>query len=297
MANLGTVRHGAMDSVDCFEAPATGLHERDEVIVRTERGLEWGELVSRLQHFEDAEAGGRELKGEIVRKASEQDVQKQEQISSTLEREEFQFCQSLIQEYKLPMKLVSVEHLFDGSRLVFFFISEGRVDFRALVKELAKRYRTRIEMRQIGVRDEARLLGRFAPCGRELCCRSFLKVLKPIPMKVAKSQKSTLDPAKISGRCGRLKCCLNFEEDLYNELKQNLPRRGVAVSTPLGQGVVVGHEVFEQKVTVRLTDGAEHKVALSETAPPSDAETDVKDTQQRQPHAPGRRSPRGRRRK
>jgi len=138
------------------------------------------------------------------------------------------------------------------------------VDFRQLVKDLAKEYRTRIEMRQIGVRDEARLMGQVGPCGKELCCRTFLKALKPVPMKLAKDQKSTLDPAKISGTCGRLKCCLKFEEGLYKELKNKLPRRGTKVVTAKGEGIVVDYEILHQAVEVELADGARHKFQASD---------------------------------
>ncbi|MDP6439699.1 MAG: regulatory iron-sulfur-containing complex subunit RicT [Candidatus Brocadiia bacterium] len=260
MPRYAAVRYGAMDSVAYFDAPPEGLREGDGVIIRTDRGLEWGETVSQMrQRDDDAESRGPEMLGQIMRKATEKDSRRQEEIAGSLEKEEFQYCEKLIAQYELPMKLVKVEHLFGGNKMIFFFLAEGRVDFRALVKELAGRYRTRIEMRQIGVRDEARLLGRYGPCGRELCCRAFLKDLKPIPMKIAKSQKSTLDPAKISGRCGRLKCCLNFEDKLYAELKKALPRRGTTVTTPKGAGVVVAQEIIGQRLLVRLEDGSHQK--------------------------------------
>jgi cell fate regulator YaaT (PSP1 superfamily) len=265
MSRIAAVRYGAMDNVAYFEVQQEGLHEGDEVIVRTDRGLEWGEMVSQVrQSTSGAEARAPEPAGQLLRRASEQDQGKHREIIDRLEKEELECCNGLIEKYHLPMKLLSVEHLFGGNKLIFFFSAEGRVDFRALVKELAKRYRTRIEMRQIGVRDEAKLLGRLGPCGRVLCCRVFLKCLKPIPMKIAKSQKSTLDPAKISGRCGRLKCCLNFEDEVYTELKKTLPRRGTNVQTPSGPGVVVGQEIIEQKVVVRLEEGAQMKFPVAE---------------------------------
>ena len=268
MARIAAVRYGAMDSVSYFDVQPEGLREGDAAIIRTDRGLEWGEVVSQVrERDENAAAKGPELHGQIIRKATTQDRERQELIAGKEEREEFESCKELIGQYGLPMKLVSVEHLFGGNKIIFFFLADGRVDFRALVKELARRYRTRIEMRQIGVRDEARLLGRYGPCGRELCCRVFLKDLKPIPMKIAKSQKSTLDPAKISGRCGRLKCCLNFEDAIYRELRKKLPRRGTAVSTPQGAGVVVGQDIMEQKVLVRLEDGTEQRVPIDDIAP------------------------------
>jgi len=253
------VRHGAIGTVEHFAASVEGLAKGNAVIVRTDRGLEWGTVVS-----PPLEADGLALKGEVLRKATPQDAQREKDIHETIEKEEYQVCNQLIEKYRLPMKLVKVEHLFGGSKVTFFFLAEGRVDFRALVKDLARRYHARIEMRQIGVRDEARLLGEHGPCGRELCCHSFLTALKPIPMKIAKSQKSTLDPAKISGRCGRLKCCLNFEDELYTELKKSLPRRGSVVKTPLGQGVVVGYQILEQTVSVKFPDKTERTLPLSE---------------------------------
>jgi len=259
MPLFAAVRHSAMGVVGFFAAPSEELSPENAVIVRTQRGLEWGTTVSRVRRGDSVE-----LQGEILRKATEQDAQKQREIRERLEKEEFQTCLQLISKHRLPMKLVGVEHLFGGNRVVFFFVADGRVDFRALVKELARRYQVRIEMRQIGVRDEARLLGGFGPCGREMCCRAFLDVLKPIPMKIAKSQKSTLDPTKISGRCGRLKCCLNFEDELYSELKKALPRRGATVQTPLGTGVVVGYQILEQTVNVRFPDGSQRVMPASE---------------------------------
>jgi cell fate regulator YaaT (PSP1 superfamily) len=264
MRDVAAVRCGAIESVDFYESPSNGLREGDPVILRTERGLEWGELVSPLLHCEEGDTRLLKLKGDIVRKATEQDKNRHKEICEVIEKEEFRVCRSLIAQYELPMRVVSVEHLFGGNRTIFFFMADGRVDFRALVKELARQYRTRIEMRQIGVRDAARQLGRYGPCGRELCCRTFLKSLKPIPMKVAKSQKSTLDPAKISGRCGRLKCCLNFEDELYENLRKDMPRRGAIVRTRQGEGVVVGHELMEQAVIVKLADGGEVKMPLTE---------------------------------
>jgi len=265
MSTTISVRYGAMDFVDRFEADFDGLREGDEVIVRTDRGVEWGQVVT---HAGTAASEGRpEPKGSVLRKVTEQDKAKHKEYQEAREKEGLHVCQELIGKYKLPMKLVCVEHLFGGNKMIFFFLADGRVDFRQLVKDLAKRYRTRIEMRQIGVRDEARLLGEFGPCGRELCCRTFLKALKPIPMKIAKSQKSTLDPAKISGRCGRLKCCLNYEDGLYAELKKQLPRRGSKVKTPLGEGIVIAYDIMGQMVDVRYADETE------QTLPVKDVET------------------------
>ena len=260
---IALVRYGVMDTIEPFEAPQDGLHRGDEVIVRTPRGMEWGEMASEVQRREDLLRPDQQVTGQVVRRATQQDREKHEETAKQ-EKEEFQFCKRLISTHRLPMKLVSVENLFGGEKIIFFFLAEGRVDFRKLVKDLAQHYRTRIEMRQIGSRDEARLMGRFGCCGLELCCRTFLKSLKPVPMKMAKSQKATLDPSKISGRCGRLKCCLRFEYALYEELRKSLPRRGATVGTPMGHGVVLEQQIISQAVDVKLDSGGKGRFAASE---------------------------------
>jgi cell fate regulator YaaT (PSP1 superfamily) len=266
MAVIAFVRHGAMDKTDRFSASEDGLQVGSNVIVRTQRGVEWGYLVL----LREQRPGEEKLAGEVLRRATPNDGEKQRDIVERREVEELKRCRALIERHELPMKLVCVEHLFGGNKVIFYFLSEGRVDFRQLVKDLAKEYRTRIEMRQIGVRDEARLMGQLGPCGKELCCRTFLKVLRPVPMKLAKDQKSTLDPAKISGTCGRLKCCLKYEEALYKELKENLPRRGSKVHTPKGEGLVVSYEVIGQTVEVELQDGARQKFPAADVKAESD---------------------------
>ena len=165
---------------------------------------------------------------------------------------EFKFCQKKIKEHKLLMKLASVEHLFGTKKIIFYFLASGRVDFRDLVKDLAKEYQARIEMKQIGVRDEARLLADYQHCGQELCCRTFLKNLEPITMKMAKNQKATLDPSKISGRCGRLLCCLRYEDKVYEDLKHVLPKKGSIVKTAKGVGEVINYDVLQQQVTIEM---------------------------------------------
>jgi cell fate regulator YaaT (PSP1 superfamily) len=177
---------------------------------------------------------------------------------------EFDFCKKKIQERNLPMKLASVEHLLGGSKIIFYFLAEGRVDFRELVKDLAQEYHTRIEMRQIGVRDEARLLADYEHCGRELCCKTFIKNLEPVTMKMAKNQKATLDPTKISGRCGRLMCCLRFEDSVYEDMKSGLPGLGVLVATPEGEGEVVAQDAEKKVVTVALADKRQVTVPVAQ---------------------------------
>ncbi len=253
MAKELAVHYGAMGYLDYFKATDIMVAAGDPVVIRTPRGVEWGVVVARV-NVDDTKS-----KGEVLRKASLKDRETLRVISEENEKEEFATCRRLISELDLPMKLIKVEHLFGGHKIIFFFSSENRVDFRRLVKQLAQIYKTRIEMRQIGVRDEARLLGEYGPCGRKLCCHTFLNALKPVSVKAAKSQKSTLDPGKISGCCGRLKCCLKFEEKTYAELRKKLPRPGRKVQTPDGPGTVIGSEIIAQQVTVRFPDKTESK--------------------------------------
>ena len=152
------------------------------------------------------------------------------------------------------MQIIKAEYSFDRSKILFYFTSDGRVDFRNLVKDLAKMYKSRIEMKQIGVRDEAKLLAEYEHCGRELCCRTFLRNLEPVTMKMAKNQKATLDPSKISGRCGRLMCCLRYEDEAYEEMKHTLPRKGTLIVTTKGVGEVVDYDILQQKVTMEAKD-------------------------------------------
>jgi cell fate regulator YaaT (PSP1 superfamily) len=180
---------------------------------------------------------------------------------------------------KLPMKIVDAEHVFGGERIIFYFMSDGRVDFRELVKKIAQEYQTRIEMRQIGSRDEAKLLGDVESCGQQCCCQRFLKHLKPVNMRMAKMQKATLDPAKISGYCGRLKCCLRYEDKTYVELKRQLPKKNTRVKTQQGIGKIVDAQILTQLVMVEYEGGDRGVVGLEEIEilPPSAARDEKKE--------------------
>jgi cell fate regulator YaaT (PSP1 superfamily) len=173
-------------------------------------------------------------------------------------------CQRFIKEMNLPMKIVDAEHVFGGERIIFYFMSDGRVDFRELVKRVAQEYQTRIEMRQIGSRDEAKLLGDVESCGQQCCCQRFLKHLKPVNMRMAKMQKATLDPAKISGYCGRLKCCLRYEDKNYTELKKRLPKKNTRVKTKQGRGKVVDTQILTQLVMVEYESGERKAVGVED---------------------------------
>jgi len=263
MANHVIARYGAMRHIGVFRTDLP-LRRGEPCILRTPRGVELGETVDKAYEPEEAEENS--TVGQVLRRATERDLQRVQEIEEQIASQEYNFCARKIAEHELPMKLVSVEHLFGGDKIIFYFLAEGRVDFRALVKDLAGQYRTRIEMRQIGVRDEARLLAEVEHCGRELCCRTFMKDLAPVTMRMAKAQKTTLDPTKISGRCGRLMCCLRFEDQVYAELRDNLPKRGTKVRTPRGDGTVITTATLKQTVLVELADNQD------ETFPVADIE-------------------------
>jgi len=221
-----------------------------------------------------------------------EDKSRFEEIREKEEPAEFKFCQQRIRERNLPMKLTCVEHLLGGAKIIFYFLADGRVDFRELVKDLAQQYHCRIEMRQIGVRDEARLLADYEHCGRPLCCRAFVKKLEPVSMKMAKCQKATLDPNKISGRCGRLMCCLRFEDAVYEDLRRSLPRRGARVTTPKGPGAVVDHEILRQCVRVDLGEGQTAMFHVSEIRVlPADKPASAGRRKNRRTPAPGGAAP------
>jgi len=244
------VRYGSTRIVGEFSSKGTqDLPRNAAVIVRSDRGVEWGEVLCPATEQTRTYLGGKETIGRILREASEEDERRRDEIRRT-ERDEFDGCRGMISEHKLQMQLVDAEHLFGGERLIFYYLAEQRVDFRELVKSLAKRFRTRIEMRQIGVRDEAKLLADYGDCGKPTCCNTHLREMPPVSMKMAKIQKATLDPAKISGRCGRLKCCLRYEYDTYEEYRRELPRVGAIVLTKHGQGKVIGQEILARKVVV-----------------------------------------------
>jgi len=256
------VRYGLMCNVGRFLLKNDSVKMLDKVIMRTDRGVEWGQAITVPEQRKEDDS--RPLNGEVLRKAKEGDYIKQQKLDEETVPEELRSCKEMIERHNLPMRLVSVEHLYGGNKIIFYFLADGRVDFRRLVKDLAKQYQTRIEMRQIGVRDEARLLADFEHCGRELCCRTFIKNLEPVTMKMAKNQKATLDPSKISGRCGRLMCCLRFEDCIYEELKKDLPQRGSKVETPEGPGTVLDYDILKQTLLVDLVGGKRVNVSRSE---------------------------------
>jgi len=254
MENRYVVRYGIMRHVAEFGAKGRGVYARHgQVVVRTDRGVEAGEVLCAATQRTREFLGAAEPKGNILRELNDQDRARLEELR-LLERDEFRGAAELIQEHKLLMQLVDVEHILGGERLVLYYVSEARVDFRELVKALAARFHMRIEMRQIGIRDEARLLADYGDCGKPVCCNTHLREMPPVSMKMAKLQKATLDPAKISGRCGRLKCCLRYEYDTYEEHRRELPGVGSVVVTRQGQGRVIGQELLARKLLVQYED-------------------------------------------
>src|SRR5262245_11002613 len=242
--------------------PEMSYARGQEVVVHTERGLEIGEVL--------CEATPRAVgylseptRGQIVRAMTTDDLAELDRVREK-EEVEFQRCKEFINERRLQMDLIDVEHLFGGERIIFYFLAEKRVDFRELVKDLAREYRTRIEMRQIGVRDEAKLLADYGDCGKPVCCNTHMAVMPPVSMRMAKLQKSTLDPSKISGRCGRLKCCLRFEHEVYEEFQRELPPPGARIVTRKGQGRVLAQEILARKVLVEFEDGRRILVTADE---------------------------------
>lgn len=255
------VRHGATRSLGEFEA-ASPCARGEHVVVRTDRGLEAGEVLSES----DPRVLGllsEPTHGQIVR-AMTADDRDQADARRQAEQAAFDACRQLVAKRQLQMELVDVEHLFGGERLVFYFLAEKRVDFRDLVKDLAREFKTRIEMRQIGVRDEAKLLADYGDCGKPVCCNTHMATMPPVSMRMAKVQKSTLDPSKISGRCGRLKCCLRFEQHVYEEFQQDLPPPGARIVTRKGQGRVLSQEILARKLLVEFEDGRRVIVAADE---------------------------------
>lgn len=251
MFNVVGVRFKKAGKIYYFDPLDYPLAIDDYVIVETARGIEYGKVASHVREVDENDVV-LPLK-KIIRKANKDDHAQVEENRTDAEHA-FTKCVEKIKEHELDMKLVDVEYTFDRNKIVFYFTAEGRVDFRNLVKDLAAIFRTRIELRQIGVRDEAKMLGGIGPCGRMLCCSTFLGDFEPVSIKMAKDQNLSLNPSKISGLCGRLMCCLKYENDEYEEAKSLMPDIGEKIQTPEGPGKVVGLNLLERVLQVSLTD-------------------------------------------
>ncbi|MFH1202357.1 MAG: stage 0 sporulation family protein [Candidatus Omnitrophota bacterium] len=232
-----------------YIASGMALKIGDYLIVEAERGIDYAQVVSEIEAVVEDKI--EELPRKIVRIVNSQDL-KQIQDNIQKAKDAFATCQKKIGERKLEMKLVEAEYSFDGSKIIFYFTAEGRIDFRELVKDLARIFKSRIELRQIGVRDEAKLFGGFGPCGRPLCCSKFLKNFEPVTIRMAKDQALPLNPPKISGLCGRLMCCLSYEYSTYKELLKGLPKEGEQVHTPQGKGKVISVNALKRSVVVEI---------------------------------------------
>jgi len=229
----------------------------DYVIVEGDRGLDYGQVLSDTQALLDADL--EEPLKKVIRKANPWDAHQIDKNKKKI-KEVMETCSKKIQERKLPMKLIDAEFSFDRSKTIFYFTADGRVDFRDLVKDLANAFKTRIELKQIGVRDEAKILGGLGPCGRALCCATYLKDFEPVTIKMAKEQNLPLNPTKISGLCGRLMCCLGYEYSTYKNLMKGLPHEGETVKTDKGPGKVVSINALKRAVMVELEDGSQIEV-------------------------------------
>ncbi len=249
MAEVIGVRFKQVGKIYYFDPVDIKFEQGEYAIVETARGVECGEVATANREENDDNIV-HPLK-KVIRKATDDDLNKLEQ-NKLKEKEALKTCESLVMQHGLDMKLVDVEYTFDNSKIMFYFTADGRVDFRALVKDLASVFRTRIELRQIGVRDEAKMLGGLGVCGKPFCCSSFLGEFQPVSIKMAKEQGLSLSPVKISGTCGRLMCCLKYEQEAYTDLLRRTPKVGAIVKTPLGKGVVVENNLLTQTLKVKM---------------------------------------------
>lgn len=254
MATVISVRFKEVGKSYYFDPGDIQIKKGDKVIVETARGIECGEVTMEPRDVPEEEIV-KPLK-KVIRPATEEDIAKAES-NRAKEREAYAVCVKKIADHKLDMKLVDVEYTFDGSKLLFYFTADGRVDFRQLVKDLAGVFRTRIELRQIGVRDESKMIGGLGMCGRPFCCSTFLGDFQPVSIKMAKEQGLSLNPVKISGTCGRLMCCLKYEQNAYEHLLKITPKYGAIVQTPEGRGMVIENSLLTGQLKVRLDKNRE----------------------------------------
>lgn len=254
MAEVIGVRFKEAGKVYYFDPDNNKLNINDMVIVETSRGVECGQVSFANREADDEEIV-HPLK-KLIRIATAEDLQHLEE-NKRKEKEAFTICENKIAQHKLEMKLIDVEYTFDNSKVLFYFTADGRIDFRALVKDLAAVFRTRIELRQIGVRDESKMLGGLGICGRPFCCHTFLGEFQPVSIKMAKEQGLSLSPSKISGTCGRLMCCLKYEQEAYTDMLKKTPKIGAIVETPNGKGLVVESNLLTGTLKVKLDNTPE----------------------------------------
>jgi cell fate regulator YaaT (PSP1 superfamily) len=265
MAKVVGVRFRLYGKTYNFDCGHFVLNLGDKVMVKTDIGMSLGTVVRPPKAVEEDQLP-KELKP-IYRMATEEDTQRHDK-NCEVEREAHAFCQDCIRNRKLDMNLVMVEMLFDNSKMIFYFTAEGRIDFREIVKDLVQRFRTRIEMRQIGVRNQTKMVGGIGSCGRELCCTLFIDKFEPVSVKMAKEQQLSLNPSKISGLCGRLMCCLSYEYGQYVKLRESMPKCGERIETRCCKGKVVRQNVLRSTISVVGDDGKEVEVSLAELREP-----------------------------
>lgn len=251
MINVVGVRFRTAGKIYYFDPGELDIKTGDMVIVETARGIECGKVVIAKREVPEEEVV-LPLKN-VIRVATDEDLQHVEE-NKAKEVEAFKICLEKIKKHGLEMKLIDVEYTFDNNKILFYFTADGRVDFRELVKDLASVFRTRIELRQIGVRDEAKMMGALGPCGRTLCCCTHLCEFHPVSIKMAKEQSLSLNPSKISGTCGRLMCCLKYEQENYEYLLKKMPKVDAVVKTPHGPGTVVYVNLLKERIKVKLDD-------------------------------------------
>ncbi len=254
MIKIVGVRFKPVGKIYYFNPADIDIKTKDKVIVETVRGIELGTVVIGPKEIPEDEIS-KPLK-DVIRKATPEDLAHVEE-NHVKEKEAFRICSEKIRQHGLEMKLIEVEYTFDGSKILFYFSADGRIDFRELVKDLANIFRTRIELRQIGIRDESKTLGSIGICGRELCCSKFLGEFEPVSIKMAKEQGLSLNPTKISGICGRLMCCLKFEQEAYEEMLRITPHTGAVVITPSGKGTVEYVDILKGRVKVLIEKNKE----------------------------------------
>ncbi|MBW2492668.1 MAG: stage 0 sporulation family protein [Deltaproteobacteria bacterium] len=264
MKKVVGIRFKPAGKVYDFDSGAFVLHRGDHVIVETEQGLGLGMVVVPPVPYDQSSANqlGKPLK-KVFRLASQNDFQQREKNAET-EKQAYAYCLNCIRELDLKMNLFNVESSFDASKLTFFFTSEGRVDFRQLVKMLVKKFGVRVEMRQVGIRNQAKMCGGIGRCGREICCSAFIEKFGPVSIRMAKEQGLSLNPTKISGQCGRLMCCLTFEQKMYIEIKEKFPKVGETITTKNGKGKVIAHNTIYNRIAIRLEGGQEIEASVDE---------------------------------
>jgi cell fate regulator YaaT (PSP1 superfamily) len=269
MKKVVGVRFKKTGKVYYFDPGDMELEVNEQVVVETERGLELGRVVIAPRQVIASELA--EPLKPVLRKASPEDLEHWEEVKRR-EEEVLSKCKELVTRLELPMKLLGAEGNLSGTRFTVYFSAEGRVDFRELVRELAATFKTRIELRQVGARDEVKMIGGFGRCGRPLCCATFLTEFAPVSIKMAKEQGLSLNPMKISGICGRLLCCLGYESELYHQLREKLPAVGKRISTPLGTAKVIEVNPLKETVIVQLENASIAEFTLADLTPPPEAD-------------------------